>query len=537
MNITFQPLSGYAYGAIQPSIGISFSAPFHVSTKLRLSLEVLCDQAAALRRSGSNSPNDADTGSDLLPDLIVRTTDHLSALAGDQRFTATTWMKEGESLQCVIPTLSPTLITWLVRTVLNEIGKRSEALSKHDCQQFIAFLTKKARPYLPAGTNASSLIQSAAERRIPFKIFDRKLLILGYGAGTHILNSSLTDDESINAVSMAKDKVTTNQFLSLSGFPVAQQAIVNSCSEALSFAERNGYPIVLKPRAEEQGRGVHTFLNSAQEVSDAYEVLKADYKRIIAEKHYFGDGYRVYVLDGQVVRVRKLSAAHVVGDGVQTVSQLIELENTNPKRGAIYASIKQIVVDDDVLSLLKKQSKSLSSIPDKDEKVLLSPTSNLSRGGTSEDYLDQLHPANSKLSIDVTKAMGLKCSGVDLISIDASKPWQENNAIVCEVNAQPQIGSVGRVDMHDMIIDRAGIEMLPVRLFVGQDGAKTSIPLFDRSQSRLDVHVTAKSILASGSPVQYFDQLTIDPNLPAEQIKRLNQLLVSVRSISRPMTT
>ena len=516
---------------------ISFGAPFHVSTKFRHSLEVLCDQAAGIRRSGSNSPNDADAGRDLLPDLIVRTTDHLSALTGDQRFTAMTWMKEGETLRCVTPTLSPALIAWLVRTVLNEIGKRSEALTKHDCQQFIAFLTTKARPYLPAGTNASSLIQSAAERRIPFKIFDRKLLILGYGAGTHILNSSLTDDESINAVSMAKDKVTTNQFLSLSGFPVAQQAIVNSCNEALSFAERNGYPIVLKPRAEEQGRGVHTFLNSAQEVSDTYEVLKADYKRIIAEKHYFGDGYRVYVLDGQVVRVRKLSAAHVVGDGVQTVSQLIELENTNPKRGAIDASIKQIVVDDDVLSLLEKQSKSLSSIPDQDEKVLLSPTSNLSRGGTSEDYLDQLHPANSKLSIDVTKAMGLKCSGVDLISIDASKPWQENNAIVCEVNAQPQIGSVGRVDMHDMIIDRAGIEMLPVRLFVGQDGANTSIPLFDRSQSRLDVHVTAKSILASGSPVQYFDQLMIDPNLPSDQIKRLNQLLVSVRSISRPMTT
>ena len=257
----------------------------------------------------------------------------------------------------------------------------------------------------------------------PFKIFDRKLLILGYGAGTHILNSSLTDDESINAVSMAKDKVTTNQFLSLSGFPVAQQAIVNSCNEALSFAERNGYPIVLKPRAEEQGRGVHTFLKSAQEVSDTYEVLTADYKRIIAEKHYFGDGYRVYVLDDQVVRVRKLSAAHVVGDGVQTVSQLIELENTNPKRGAIDASIKQIVVDDDVLSLLEKQSKSLSSIPDKDEKVFaFSHVEFVSRGGTSEDYLDQLHPANSKLCIDVTKAMGLKCSGVDLISIDARSP-------------------------------------------------------------------------------------------------------------------
>ena len=126
MNIIFHPLSGYAYGAIQPSMVISFGAPFHVSAKFRHSLEVLCDQAAALRKSGSNSPNDADEGSDLLPDLIARTTDHLAALSGDQRFTAMTWMKESETLQCVIPTLSPALTAWLVRTVLNEIGKRNE---------------------------------------------------------------------------------------------------------------------------------------------------------------------------------------------------------------------------------------------------------------------------------------------------------------------------------------------------------------------------------------------------------------------------
>ena len=130
--------------------------------------------------------------------------------------------------------------------------------------------------------------------------------------------------------------------------------------------------------------------------------------------------------------------------------------------------------------------------------------------------------------------MGLKCSGVDLISVDASKPWQENNAIVCEVNAQPQIGSVGRVDMHDMIIDRAGVEMLPIRLFVVQDRAKTSIPLFDRTQCKLDVYVTAKSILASGSPVQYFDELTVDPELPSDQKKRINELLRSVPTIARP---
>ena len=497
-------------------------------------MELLFDQAAKQRPSGFRSLAGSYESIDLLPDLIAHTIDHLAAIAGDQRFTAMTWFKDGGNLQCALPTLSPELIAWLVRTTVSTISKRSDVFSPHDCQQFIEFLKSKARPYLPPGTNALSLIQSAAERRIPFKIFDRKLLILGYGCGTHVLNSSLTDDESINAVSMAKDKVTTNQFLSLSGFPVAEQAIVNNANEAIGFAKKNGFPIVLKPRAEEQGRGVHTFLNSAEEVGSTYDELKTNYKWVIAEKHYFGDGYRVYVLDGQVVRVRKLSAAHIVGDGCQTVSQLIELENANPRRGAIDASIKKIVVDNDVQSMLRKQSKSLTSIPAKGEKVLLSPTSNLSRGGTSDDYLDQLHPSNQKLSIDVTKTMGLKCSGVDLISLDASRPWQENNAIVCEVNAQPQIGSVGRVEVHDMIIDRAGIEMLPIRLFVGGDDAQTSAPLFDRTQQKLDVHVTAKSILTSGSPVQYFDEVTIDPGLPTGQIKRIKEILRSIPSIARP---
>jgi len=534
MNVSFYPLPGYAFGAVQPSLIISFGGSFYIAPKFQHSLEALRDQLEEPTIISAEMTLGLGNGIDTLPELIVQTADRLAMLVGDQRFTHITWFNEGPNLQCAIPTLSPELIIWLIKTTIRAIDKQKSALSQQDCTKLAGFLKTKGRRFLPPGTNAASLIQSAAERKIPFKIFNKKLIILGYGAQSHILNSSLTHDESVIGVSLAKDKVTTNQFLALAGFPVAEQATVSSAEEAVNFADSRGYPIVLKPRAEEQGRGVHTFLSCVDDIQHAHDELKKTYKQIIAEKHYFGDGYRVYVLDDRVVRVRKLAAAQVIGDARQTIGQLIDQENANPLRGAIDASIKKIDVDDEVIAMLRKQSKSLTSVPIQGEKVILSPTTNLSRGGTSVDYFKQLHPANKKLCIDVTRTIGLKCSGVDLISVDASQPWFENNAIVCEVNAQPQIGFVGRVDVHDMIIDRAGVEMLPIRLSVGQEPSALKPALFDRSQQQLDVTVTAQSILKFGCPVQYFDQLNIDSDVPADQVERLNQRLKSVRSVARP---
>jgi cyanophycin synthetase len=174
------------------------------------------------------------------------------------------------------------------------------------------------RSLLPAGTNAGNFIAAAAERKIPFKIFNRKHIIFGYGSGSRIFNSSLTDEESVIGVQLAKSKVDTNRLLKMSGIPVAEQARVRNIDDAIRFAEKFGYPVVLKPEAEEQGRGVFPNIVHKAELKDCWRLLSnSSYKSVLIEKHVPGDVYRINTVDGEVVRVVKRDAPVVVGQEIK----------------------------------------------------------------------------------------------------------------------------------------------------------------------------------------------------------------------------
>ncbi|NRB05439.1 MAG: hypothetical protein HRU30_19480 [Rhodobacteraceae bacterium] len=342
------------------------------------------------------------------------------------------------------------------------------------------------------------------------------------------MSSSITDRESGIGVTLAKSKAATNRYLRLSGFPVTKQAMVRSFEDVKLFAETNGFPIVLKPTAEEQGRGGTTYIQSLDEAKKALTDLRKTYKHLLVEQHYHGDGYRVYVLDGKVVRVRKLSAAAVTGDGTSTIQHLINVENANPVRSAPDSALKKIVVDSTLKEMLSKQALDLEAVPDAGVKVVLSPTSNLSRGGTSVDFIDQLHPENRRLCEEISQTMCLVCSGVDMISVDASRPWHENGAVICEVNSQPQIGLKGRIHVHDMLIDGLGVKNTPISIEVHADATEYDAPLFDRSQDTLHLKVSAQRILQSGCPVQYFDTVTYADDVPEDMRAQVAAMLKSV---------
>lgn len=61
-------------------------------------------------------------------------------------------------------------------------------------------------------------------------------------------------------------------------------------------------------------------------------------------------------------------------------------------------------------------------------------------GGSGEEVTQSIHPDNVQLAINAAQALGLTVAGVDLISMDITRPWHENGAIVNEVNFKPYLG-------------------------------------------------------------------------------------------------
>ena len=528
MQVEVKHIEGYAFGAIQPSAVIAFSDFTSEVDKLATQLSNLIDGLPTLEDTQRFFGDDSLFQQNSAPALFVTIIDILNRHCGDLRFSPIKVFREDGSICFAVPTLSPAMITANSQAVHLLMPKFIKGLTHEQLMKFMDNLKKRGRGFLPGGTNAGSFIAAAAERKIPFKIFSARYIIFGYGSGSSIFNSSITDQESSIGVSLAKSKVDTNRLLKMSGFPVAEQARVRTVDDAVRFAKKVGYPVVLKPEAEEQGRGVCTFLETEHELIKTFNGLVKKYKPLIIEKHYFGDGYRVYVLNNEVVRVRKLEAAHVVGDGVLSICQLIDKENSSDERNHISGSMKKIIVNDDLTEMMNKQQLKLSDVPSSGQKVPLASISNLSRGGKSTDFLTNLHPENKLLCEQVTRTIGLYCSGVDLIALDASVPWYSNGAIVCEVNAQPGIGSVGKVLMHDQMIEDAGIIRRPVSLKVVSQTTDAVVNLFNKCADQLKISVKVEDVLRYGSPVQYFDSLEISEDIPDDIRRKLESMLVSV---------
>ena len=78
----------------------------------------------------------------------------------------------------------------------------------------------------------------------------------------------------------------------------------------------------------------------------------------------------------------------------------------------------------------------MKSIPASGEKIFLLDNANLSTGGDSVDVTDNVHPDFKKIAIDLTRDMGLRLCGVDLM-IAGDITQKPNKYWVLEINAAP----------------------------------------------------------------------------------------------------
>ena len=86
----------------------------------------------------------------------------------------------------------------------------------------------------------------------------------------------------------------------------------------------------------------------------------------------------------------------------------------------------------------------LKSILDKGQAVFLLDNANLSTGGDAIDVTDKIHRDFQSLAVRITKDMGLRMCGVDLItSGDISKPLKEY--VVIEINSAPGLDNYASI--------------------------------------------------------------------------------------------
>ena len=292
------------------------------------------------------------------------------------------------------------------------------------------------------GPSTETIIKEAEARKIPWMwLSARAMLQLGYGARQKRIQATLSNSTSILAVELACDKEGTKTILGNAGVPVPQGTVIEYLDELeQAIADVGGFPIVVKPLDGNHGRGITININSHEEAEAAYDIASQASKSrsVIVEQYYQGNDHRVLVINGKVVAVAERVPAHVVGNGKNTVKELIEIVNQDPKRGNGHDNVlTKIVVDRTAESVLNKQGYQLDSVIPNREIAYLRATANLSTGGVAIDRTDEIHPRNVWLAQRVAKIIGLDIAGIDIVTADISKPLTETKGVIVEVNAAP----------------------------------------------------------------------------------------------------
>lgn len=529
MKIETQNVEGYVYGAIQPSLVLRFTDIPPVSGILTRQLANLKNGLRFFHDDHRFSAEGFAVGANTSPALFVTIIDMLNNYCGDQRFTPIKVFEDNDALCFALPTLSPAMSVFNLNAVYSFLSNQNKTGSSEHTTAFAEKQKQQARLFLPGGTNAGNFIAAAAERKIPFKIFSRSYVIFNYGRNSSIFKSSIIDKESAIGVALAKSKVETNSLLRLSGLPVAEQMRVQKVGDALRFAEKIGYPVVLKPEAEEQGRGVFANISDEAELKECFGKASARYKNLVLEKFISGFSYRVHVHHGSVIDAWKMNPPSVRGDGKSSILELVNIENMNPNRNSINGSLKPVPLDAVTGLFLEKSGLTLNSIPGKGEQIILAATSNESRGGSPETFLSSLHPDNAELCIQAAQTLGLNISGVDLISEDASVSWRKNNTVVCEVNSQPQFGDLKSYPhLYNDIMDRLPSNPLTIKLAVSRTFKEHSSNLFNKAAANIVVECTPSYLFTHGSPVQYFDDICFADDVSVEDRLKLNTMILRV---------
>ena len=340
------------------------------------------------------------------------------------------------------------------------------------------------------GPSTGSIVAEAQSRGIPWiRLNKYSLCQLGYGANQKRIQATVTSETSSIGVELAGDKEDTKYLLEQAEVEVPRGDIIRRERSLKEACEYVGYPLVIKPIDGNHGRGITVDINSYEVALEAFHIAKAVSRAVIVEKFITGDDYRLLVINNKLVAAAVRTPAHVIGDGESTIQELIDEVNSDPRRGYGHEKIlTQITINDLTKNIIKSNGYNLDTVIKKDEMLILKDTANLSTGGTAEDILDIVHPANVSMAERISKLIDLDICGIDIMTTDISKPLSETGGAVLEVNAGPGFrmhlaptkGLPRNVaaPVIDKLFPHGSTSRIPIIAVTGTNGKTTTTRLF-----------------------------------------------------------
>lgn len=215
--------------------------------------------------------------------------------------------------------------------------------------------------------------------------------------------------------------------------------------QALEFTSQHGFPVIIKPTDGSLSKHTTCNINNESSLKQAVDIAKIISPKFLVEQHIKGDVFRATCVNNKLIAICTREPANIIGDGHNTIQQLIDIKNSHEHRGETHTNnttLHHIPITQTTHNLLEKQQLKLKSIPQKNTKVYLQTKVTLTAGADIHDITDTIHPDNKQLIEQTAHACNTTVIGIDGICPDITRPYTTQSFAIIEANTLPYI------DMH-----------------------------------------------------------------------------------------
>ncbi|TFI59066.1 N-acetylglutaminylglutamine synthetase [Sphingomonas parva] len=283
---------------------------------------------------------------------------------------------------------------------------------------------------------ARIIINEARRRGIGVDVVDAEggLFELRSGGRKIRCRESLSELTTAVALSICDDKAMTRRIVEAAGVAVPDEIGAEDMAAVRAMLEKHG-SLVVKPARGEQGRGVAVDLDTIESVEQAIAIARQHSDRVLVESFHKGEDLRLVVIGYKLVAAAIRRPTEVVGNGRDTVRQLIERQSR--RRAAATGGESKIPLDAETERCVARAGYTLDDVPAEGAGFAVRKAANLHTGGTIHDVTALVHPRLVEAAIRVARAIDIPVVGVDFIVPNPTQP----DYVFIEANERPGLAN------------------------------------------------------------------------------------------------
>lgn len=314
--------------------------------------------------------------------------------------------------------VSERLLLRVIRSVRNHLGLETTT-----------YIDKRVAQYRRYWAEAASALSAEFEA-----LTDSIWEVRRNGNRTRIAHYVTELDDPVT-LRLAGDKRFLYSMAEATGVPLAEHVFIgaDAIDEAQRLLARTGGPCVIKPaRGTASGLGITTYVYGRYGLEWAVARASLWCPEILVERQVPGESYRLLFLEGNMIHAVRRRGTRLRGDGVRTVREL-----------AAEAGVGRL---DRLVDLtLRAQDLAPDSVPPEGASVLLSGLPSGERRTRElrtvydQDVTGLICPELVEEIRPLAARVGTSFAGVDLVTVDPSRPLRETGGAFLEINTTPGI--------------------------------------------------------------------------------------------------